>query len=452
VQRGCFECQYKWERVYSRLHTVLFLLILQGMTASGAQSARNLGMGGVIVPDETAGLYNPAYSASEFENRTVLPLPLGGINLIPQLNFSNGIEGLAIFEQGTHLSSYLLNPPQSPELIEVDIFFGENMGALLGAVEVEGGSPLRLTSKAFQTHSTLNLPVDFRFGSTTFGLRPFGYLSTFLATDDGFRNIFAGGSTAAALEFTGEATAGLSFDATMAEDFFPDNLALGLFLGARLSPYLGVAHAAASGEASAEVAVEGRDLINAEAAYSYELTYFISNGFGYGFTSDLGLALRIGESEEDHLDLGIGVNGLGAGKWPGVETTYSGTGVLSEEIIQKEPTKRVTSRVTVSPTASMTANVGYTFGPSPTTTVVLAADASLGQSQLAIHLGGDLIFPINTELSLSLRGGGGFDDGTVLGLGVGLLTGNTSFDLALHSYPSDFTDERLLGFALTVTF
>lgn len=48
-----------------------------------AQSARNLGMGGVLVPDDTASLHNPAYAAPDFGEATVLPLPLGIISASP---------------------------------------------------------------------------------------------------------------------------------------------------------------------------------------------------------------------------------------------------------------------------------------------------------------------------------------------------------------------------------
>ncbi len=439
-----------WTRLGQWVAAALIALAY-GAGLCHAQSARNLGMGGVGVPDETASLRNPAYAASEFVNRTVLPLPLGGINLIPFTNFIQGIEAAALFEQGTHLSSAVLNLPQAPELVELAIF-AEDMGVVLAAIDIEGGSPLRLDTSGFHHQSELNLPVDVRFDFASLGLRPFGYLNTVLTTNEGFRDLFADGSTEAALDVAGEAGAGLALDLTLAEDFFPDVSGLGVFVGTRFSPYLGLAHATVSGSGSTRVAIDGSNLAGAEAAYNYDLTYFLSSGLGYGFTSDLGLAIRLGETRADHADFGIGVSGLGVGVWQGLETHAEGTGILTEGTSQEAPIAKATRSIAVSPTARMTLNFGYTFAASPASAVLLAADASLSRGLLSAHLGSELATDIGPDLSLALRGGAGYENGGVFGAGIGLTTGTTAFDLALHAYPGVFTREQLYGLALTITF
>ena len=414
-----------------------------------AQSARNLGMGGVLLPDNTASLYNPAYAAPDFGEATVLPLPLGIISALPLLDFSDGIEVLGLLEQGTHPGSLMLGLPELPTEVSLSVFEGEN-GELVAALHFAGGAPLRLDTPTTNYRRSLSLPLNFSLGVMSLSVRPYAVLDAHLSTNEALLDLFDKGSNTGELAASASAEAGLAFDFMLAEDFFPHDPEVGLYLGTRVAPYLGFARTEATGAAEAFANIPTLEQIS--ASYEYDLNYFVSNALGYGINGDLGLALRLGQISTGQLDLGLSLSGVGVGVWQGTSVTAAGSGGLGKPSVQESTSTTPERRTTISPYASLIANSSYRFGLSSGAILMLAGDATYTAGGWLTHLGTEVALALDTNSAVMLRGGVGYEDRLHLGVGLGLETPALTYDLALYAYQAAFTTQASYGVAFSLTF
>lgn len=437
-----------------RLVIILSLCIV-GLTPAWAQGVRSLGMGGVSARGGAA-VANPAYDALPGGGVSV-PLPLGLLNALGSDRLQPGSDDfdlLTAFDQATHLDTFLFNPAQSPD--EVIVSVRREGGVPVVSLDTVGGAGLLVAEgAAIRYGQTLEFPVSFDLGVVSVGVRPYLNVLGRVTPDQGFRDVFAGGSAsgAVALDLNGEA--GVSLDVVyssrlpveISEDF-PGRI----YLGVRASPFLGLARVDGAGSASVAAVSDAGDV---ELEYAFDGQGFTSlvseGGLGYGLRGDVGVVTTL-PLQDGELTAGLGVENLGVAFWNGEEFAVEGGSDTATDTSDPVPA----SRTYFADAFGVNATVAYDFhvaalGLSDLGSLLVAADGAYRAGALSAHLGGEAGFDVEIG-ELLARAGLGYEGGLVFGVGAGLRLAGVGFDAALHSHRSPFTTHHAVGVSAGLSF
>ncbi len=443
------------------VHSSTLLLLVS--SASLAQGARSLGMGGVLLPDSAASSYNPAYAAAPLGAHTTLELPLGVFNLIGlardfDTSSPLGTNVFGLVDQATHLGTLIFRLPQTPtlETIIVDVVLNDD-GTPKVKLDLEGTAASVLEFGVTRYGTELAAPINFGGGALRIGVRPYVTVNGFYTPDADLRKLFGEGTTQGGLDFGGAAEAGVALDIIYAGSVPTGDPNVAVYLGFRGAPYLGLFRADTSGNAN--LAVTGSGLDDVEASYSYELNTFVSTGLGFGIAGDLGVAVTSRDPSGGTFSFGVGLRNLGFGIWNGNENNTSATVALTtsdgETPAQETPVTSETAQVrrtTFSPNFGLVVNGGYQFQAAPFTTVLVAADLGLEKGVFFGHLGGEAMFGLDDVVAIPVRAGLGFENGFVFGLGTGINVSGVSFDIALSFHRAPFNTQQSIGLAASLSF
>jgi hypothetical protein len=420
-------------------------------------------MGGVLLPDNAASSYNPAYAAAPLGSHTSLELPLGAFNLIGlardfDTDSPLGTNLFGLVDQATHLSTLIFRLPQTPSLetIVVDVVLSDD-GLPKVKLDLEGTAASVLEFGVTRYGTELAAPINFGGGALRVGVRPFVTVNGSYTPDADLRNLFGEGTTQGGLDFGGAAEAGVALDVIYAGAVPTGSPDVDVYLGFRAAPYLGLFRADTSGNAS--LAVSGSSLDDVQASYSYELNTFISSGVGFGIAGDIGVAVNSRDASGGTFTFGVGLRNLGFGIWNGNEnkttatvalTTNTGETPAPEEPVTSETVP--TRRTTFSSNFGLVVNGGYLFEAAPLTDILLAADLGLEKGVFFGHLGTEAMFGVDDAVAIAARAGLGFENGFVFGLGTGINVSGVSFDSALSSHRAPFNPQQSVGLAASLSF
>lgn len=438
-----------------RLAALLTVCALVAVPAF-AQGVRSLGMGGVTAPGGAAGP-NPAYAALPAEE-TFVPLPLGLLNALVSDRFD--FEGerfdlLAVFDQATHLDTFLFNPALSPD--EVIIRVGGAQGVPEVAVETIGGARLPITrGTALAYHQQLELPIRFDVGLVGVGLRPYLSVGGRLTPDVDLARVFGEGTSRGGLEATVNGEAGVSVEvlyATAVPLPATDDFAGEVYLGVRAAPFIGLAHADAVGRATL-AAVEGA---GGEVGfeYGYEGKAFLSlvteGGLGYGLRGDVGVA-TIYPTAQGVVTAGLALQDFGVAFWRGSEydITSDGEGQRQETEPRAATRTYFGRELGVLATAAIDLDLAA-LGVTEIDSLLVAADGAYRAGSFSAHVGTEAGLGLEFG-DLLLRAGLGYDHGLVAGVGTGLRFPGFGIDAALHSQRSPLTAHQAFGVSAGLSF
>ncbi len=437
------------------------LMLLSG--AALAQDVRGLGMGGALLPGPALAQYNPAYSAYPAGGQSfTLPLGLVNIFLRPQLNPltllnasgsdlsdpNKGFDGLAFYDQVTHLNEFILNPPSSPRSITVDV------GGSGFVIRDENGNIIDLSGSSAGSTADVRgasglgtiLNVPFSLGPLSFGIGLYaGTSGPDFTPDAALRQALAGGglkpNTTYSLNAKGSASAAVVINAAFATpidipaiDTFP---AFRLYVGARGNVFYGLAYTDADLTGSIQTNSDSQPDTNTFTYNGKVFLSYVGNGTGLGASADVGVAADI-----DGATVGLGVIGaLNFSSWSGLTYTISNGSTT---------TATPDSRSSVGINPLVTLNAAYSFVPEGFPgTLLVSGDARFGRGAFAGHLGleagfGGLLFA---------RAGLGYDSGLRFGLGGGVVFApGLGLDLALTTHTAPFTNHLDFGIAAAVRF
>ena len=437
---------------------------------------RSLGLGGALVPGQSLGAFNPAFSAYSSDGRGGgLVLPLGLLNFLinPQMNVIDLLTNsakygdpsnpkapefnvLAAFDQATHINTLILNPVPAPRQINVNV---SSSGVTLTD---QDGKPLEtnFSSSLANTRGTSPvgvsplLRIPFGIGPVQFGLGVFiSAGGPSLAIDPKLQaDLLAGNGKlppnttySSAVSGAAKASAGIAFDVAFATPIaLPALPGATVYVGGRGSGFYGLAHIDVNAVGSLTTDASG-NLTSATPDYS--VTIFradpTNGGAGYGLNADLGVALdlpgaKLGVTELERLNIGLGIVGLvDYYVWNGTEQTITSAGTSA-------PVPSSRSGGGVDPL--VTVNVAGTFSLAGGLRVLAMTDVQFGRGVLAFHLGAETQFG-----PVTVRGGLGVDNGFKFGLGASFDFSNSfGFDLALTTYQAPFYNHTNYGIALAL--
>jgi len=450
------------------LKRFLSLWIAALLCCASAQDARSLAMGGVVLPDRSASVHNPAYAASLRGGPTnTFPVPIGLLNLLvnEKLKIGNEVvrgdgttvttfDILAAIDQASYLNTFIFNLPSSPTDINLLVDRDAN-GEPVARLDFGGGSNISLDSVNYGNDYAL--PFSAAAGPMRIGLRPYTFVNGSAVPDTDFAKLFTTGTASGTVNLGVAAEAGVTLDVFYATKL-PDAMLVGtdveganIYLGVRGAPFFGFAKADASGSATVEVNPDGET-----ASYDVDGTAFVSaigvSGFGYGVVADVGAAADI-PVDGAIFSVGLGLRNLGFGIWSGQEYTVSGSSEDDDVVTFSDPVSA--TRSFVAPNFGLTLNGAYSLDganlPPLINSVIIASDVGFGASGFGVHLGAESVFGFES-VTLAARAGLGYDDGFKLGIGAGLGFGSGSLDFALASHRAPFTTHQSFGIAASIGF
>lgn len=443
--------------VVATLLAALLMALLATPTAH-AQGVRSLGMGGTSTPASN-GSGNPAFRAlPDAGTPFFLPLPLGAVNVLLREELdprSDQFDLLSAFDQVSHLGTLLANPARSPEEIVVSVANDNGVPAV--SVDLVGGSPLQISQGTPVGYGqTFELPIGFDVGPVSLGIRPYIDADGRLTPLAGFGELFNAGTSSGEVagRLRGEAGVGVNVSYAGALPIPASEAFAGqIFLGVRAEPFVGLARI--DGTGTFTVTATENDSGETQFGYEYEGDGFYAvvgqGGIGYGVTGDLGVAVTLPTSD-GRLTAGLGVTDLGLGLWQGMEVTVTGDSLGASA--QTGPTP--SSRTYLFDRFGVNANLAYEFdtavlGVPDLGSLLVAADGAYDDGAISGHLGieGGYDFEM---VQLLLRGGGGFDDGLMAGVGAGVRVVGIGVDFAVHTYRSPFTAHQAVGAAVGLVF
>lgn len=421
---------------------------------SMAQGVRSLGMGGVVAPGG-ASTVNPAYAALPSEpGRVEIPLPLGLLSLLtnPAVDYtSDQFDLLTVLDQVTHLDTLLLAAAASPD--EVVFRLRETGEGPRVAIDLEGGSPLAfVVSGPVSISRTLALPVGFRAFGVDVGIRPFVDVDSSLTPDASWADLFLDGTTAADLQATLRAEAGVALDVSFASAVpLPGSVFPGtLYVGVRGSPFVGLARI----DGAARIDVEA-DAGTNELAYLVDGDAFVSlvtdGQVGFGVRADLGVVAVLPVAQGT-VTVGASVLDVQYASWTG--STYTIDASQDAEFTFSDPVAGSQARfgtdVAVLLTGAIDLDVGA-LGIDDLASLLIAADAGYGDGALSGHVGVEA--GIGGALgAVKARAGVGYADGLTFGVGAGIGIGRFGFDAALHGYRAPLTEATSFGVTAAIAY
>ena len=408
-------------------------------------------MAGVILPDRSAAVINPAYAASGFEGAAnSVPLPIGLINVVSRdvlLPGGESFDILPLIDQASYLNTLIFNLPSSPEEFVITVR-NDGSGNPIYTVSEEGDLSLLGRTVGFGTAFTL--PFHFAAGPVRVGVRPYLYTDMVASPDADLQNLLVSGASEGTLSLEAQAEAGIAVDVFYASKL-PDALFEAsdfegeVYVGVRAAPFLGLARADGTARATVNGTVDDAD-------FSYEGEGFVSvigsGGFGFGLETDVGFATSV-PLEDGTASFGLSLSNIGLGFWQGSSYTFTGDLESGFEDSVSAPTDD--AKTLFSPHWGVHANGAYAFQAAPFLPMLVAADLSY-QGGIKTHLGAEAVFAVAEGTGLAARAGIGYDRGFMVGLGTGLALADISIDLALTAHTAPFSDHQSFGLSASVGF
>jgi hypothetical protein len=420
---------------------MIALTAIAALTAPGlANDARTTALAGTILPGPGAGAYyNPAYDAlTGFRGgRTGVALPVGIIPLLinpiydpqsPQFDF------LATLNQAANLNAWELLPPQGPSEVVIDI---DASGIRISSDDLERLLPPTGADGIYRTGLSIPLP-GFSFGVAglvTIGLGAYARADFGATLDTELLTDLAAGAlppntTYDQTRVLGQAQAGVEFNFGVASAIpLPAEAGIGLYAGGRVRGFTGFLYL----EEQLALVIESNCDPNcnddppsvAPTGTLYRM--YPGEGVGFGFSSDLGIALSYAE-----FVFGFGVKDVyNRTFWPVTveEQTLDSSGNFQSVIVGA-----TTRTAAVGPTftinaAYQLADLGAGFG-----LTTLGVSAQFGAIGFRAGLGAEThLGPValragiaHDGVQLQFAGGAGFGTDT-FGVDVAIATHTTTF-------------------------
>mgnify|MGYP001773660485 CR=1 FL=1 len=446
-----------------------FLVLLSGLAF--AQGVRSLGMAGLVLPGPGAAHLNPgyaAYPAGVYGEESGFQLPLGllGILLRPESNPipilrnpqslsdpNNPFDFLSLYDQLTHLNSFLINPASSNAFINPSTGYPEiQIHVEAGSIRVTDyqGRPLNLelgfgspsgvgSSKALTPASLFRIPL-LRENNLYLELGTYaGGFGLGLSPNAALRQALAGGSLqpnteyAVTLNGSGQSGVSLSFGyATRLPELpVPELGRVRLYAGGRGEGFYGLAYVESNLSIGLQTDAQGQIDPNQPPIYRGNIFYtYPGNGSGFGLRADLGVV-----AESQGVTVGLGIRSLlGFARWSGTELAWNGS---------SNPTSAQAERSSFGFVPAFFLNAA-TKVPLETGQLILGGDLGY-ETHLYGHIGGEYALGPGR-----FRAGLGFDDGLRVGLGAGVVGPGFSLDAALTTHRAPIVGHTVFGIAMSL--
>jgi len=433
------------------------VLLLVG-TAYG-QSARSIGMGGVVVPGRSAAGANPAYAAVTEDANVTLTLPLGLIGVasaaMDLLDGEAPIDGvIPLYAALASLNTYLFGLPPGVIGATFDTTIGDD-GLPIVRIALAEDSAFDVGAASWSVARAVELPLRIPAGPVTIGVRPFLTTGVNLELDRDLRAIFGAGTSRGSARGTLSAESGVAIDVGFATQVPTEFLGMAegateqrVYVGVRGGPFIGLAKAAGSATITVEALLE-----NGEPAYqgSYAGDLFVSNvatdGVSFGVLFDVGFVIET-DMEGGTATFGAGITGAGLGVWRG--NRYELEGVELEGGTLPEPTPA--TQTLFSSNLGVLLNGAFFSSPSASIDLLVAGDAGYRAGRFLAHVGAEGTFRLDDATRLAARAGAGIEDGLRLGVGAGIVTSEVALDVALSLQRVPFTQRSAFGVSASVGF
>jgi len=403
------------------------------------------GMGGAVIPHPSLGSKNPAYEAypARFGYNPGIQLPVGLLGLLPaernpflyatnRDTFRSRFDFLQFYDQVSYPSSFLLNPPVSPEKVMLSIEEGsvrieDGRGNPLVFRETMGTRGISVGGTPLIPPPLLSLPL--RTGNFYFKTGFFGggggyrfYPDT--ALSDALEAAEFSPHTQYSIRGGGSIQSGISQSLTFAAPVFEGHNSR-TFFGVRLLLFYMAGFV--DGDVHISMATDARALpVFAGIQWNYFYLY-PGMGGGYGMRLDSGAVFDRGP-----LTFGIGfLNLLGFAQLHGYASDFSFYGT-EEEV----PESRTFSRFL----PGIFSNVAYELR-SPFGKIVLTGD--IGYVTGWVMHGGFLVIGKRTFF----RMGAGWDGASRFGTSFGLRAKKKWFELALTTHEAPLVGGMVFGIA-----
>jgi hypothetical protein len=443
------------DRTYAVVAAVALLLA----GAAHGQSARSIGMGGVIVPGRSAAGANPAYAAMSEEASVTLTLPLGLIGVVSAaMDLLDGQEPLdaviPLYAALGSLNTYLFGLPPGVLGVTFDSSIGDD-GLPIVRIGLAEDSAFDVGAASWSVARAVELPLRIPAGPVTVGLRPYLTSGVRLELDRDLRAIFGAGTSRGSARGMLSAESGVAIDVAFATQvptellgLTEDAAAQRVYVGVRGGPFVGLAKAAGSATVTVEAVLE-----NGEPTYrgSYAGDLFVStvvtDGVSFGALFDVGFVIET-DTEGGTATFGAGITGAGLGVWRG--SLYELEGVALEGGTLPDPIPA--TRTLFSSDLGVLVNGAYASSPSPSIDLLVAGDAAYRGGRFVAHLGAEGTFHVAEATRVAARAGIGIEDGLRLGVGAGITTSEVTLDVGLSLQRVPFTQRSAFGVSASLGF
>lgn len=420
--------------------TAVALLASPGL----ASDARTIALAGTILPGPGPGAeHNPAFDAlTGFQvGRSGFALPVGVIPLLTNPIYdprSARFDLLAAINQVANLNAWELLPPLGPSQINISIdangirIANEDLQRLLPPTGVDG---------LYRTWVSVPLP-GFSFGVAglvTVGLGGYARADFRAALDTRLLAELTAGTWPANTTFdrtrvNGQAQAGVEFKVGLATPIpLPAEAGIGLYTGVRLRGIAGFLYLEEDLALTVHSNCDPNCTVNPPRAVPTGMLYrmYPGAGVGYGFSSDLGVAIRYSD-----FIFGLGVKDLyHRSFWP---VTVESRTLDAAGNFTSVPVGTAIREATVPPTftvnaAYQLADLGGGFG-----LTTIGASARFGAAGFRAGLGAETLLG-----PLALRAGIAHDGVQFqFAGGAGLGTQTLGIDVALATHTPTFSSQR----------
>ncbi len=442
-----------------RTYAVVAAAVLLLLGAAYGQSARSIGMGGVVIPGRSAAGANPAYAAVSEDAVVTLTLPLGLIGVASAaLDLLDG-EALLdamipLYATLGSLSAFLFGLPPGVLGVTVYTSIGDD-GLPIVRIGLAEDSAFDVGAASWSVARAVELPLRIPAGPVTIGVRPFLTSGVRLELDRDLRAIFGAGTSRDSARGTLSAESGVAIDVGFATQVPTEFLGLAkgaaeqrVYVGVRGGPFVGLAKAAGSATITVEALLE-----NGEPAYqgSYAGDLFVStvatDGVSFGVLFDIGIVIET-DMEGGTATFGAGITGAGLGVWRG--NRYELEGVELEGGTLPEPTPA--TQTIFSSNLGVLLNGAYVSSPTASIDLLVAGDVGYRAGRFMAHVGAEGTFRVDDALRVAARAGVGIEDGLRLGVGAGIITSEVTLDVGLALQRVPFTQRSAFGVSASVGF
>lgn len=427
-----------------------------------AQGVRTQGMAGLLLPGPAAAYLNPAYTAFPvglygYDSGFSLPMGLLGL-LRPEANpfvlltpegrqaihdNQSPFDLLALYDQLTHPTEFLLNPPLSPTDVVIDLAdpkaikvtdgngnkldFNFSVGSSAGISLTKALTPSPLFRIPFSIDSGLSLDFGLFAGGLGLGANPDANLRKLISTGNLEANTPYGVQAAA----SGQAGISVGFNfATELPGFEMQDLGMvRAFVGTRGEAFYGLGYLEAT--ASTTVTTDADKVPDSSTAKTTGTAFYSypGIGLGYGLRADGGVAF-----ESNGSTFGLGVRNLvGFAHWSGTEYDLSTNTSKSAE--------RNSAGFVPAFFLNAATKISDEMG-----TALLGADVGYDGSVYG-HVGGEYMFG-----PARVRAGLGYEGGLKFGLGAGIAGPGFTLDTALTTHQAPVVGGTVFGIALSLGF
>jgi len=435
--------------------SVIGLVVLTAAAAVPARAqfsfdARRIGMAGLSLSrDGDLRRYNPAYRAtprSKDQSRLTIPIPIGILQAIKDSNITFNTKDPKF--NPIEIANLVLNPPifyqlRKPPTPTNDVTFTIGKNQLI--VDL-GGAKVLVPQDRFSFGGSSRL-MDIGFGIKGVRLSVFGFIEEDIGSDlnDNLRGFLrdtqpAQPHTEYDILPSGRAQAGFAPSISWAGKLTGPDPDHGLYIGAAVHRYYGVAYAQGSGT----IGVMTHDTIFSSdsaptpvGSVDYQYTNHPGGHFGTGMGGDMGVVVIQGP-----IEFGLGVNDVGATiTWPLTRIAriryVTATNQFTDSVLADSVQTKTKMPV------SYIANVVYTTG-----NITFGANLVNSGRKTMMHVGAE-----TRAGPLAVRGGISRDQRKLLqfGLGGGLRFGFLGLDVGLATNSNNLSSKRGIVMATSLT-